>query len=58
MATYTVIGHPIDPNDLGLADADALAIRNAIQLLGVGATITYALGGPDDTRVEDQGILQ
>lgn len=58
MATYTITGHVLNPTDLGLPAADALAIRNALHLMGVGGSLTYTLAGGDDTKVKGHGALK
>lgn len=58
MATYTVTGHPLNPSELGLSEAEALAVRNALQITGVGGTFTITLSGGSDTKVKGHGALK
>jgi hypothetical protein len=57
MATYIVTGHPLNYNDLGVAAADADAVRNVIQANGVGQSVTLTLSGPDDALLVDAGVI-
>ena len=56
MTQYVVVGHPLNINDLGLTNPDA--IRAALQLNGVGQTVTLTLTGPDDTKVKAHRLLR
>jgi hypothetical protein len=56
MADYTVTGHPLDFSDLGLTGAEAEALRNQLQLEGVGAALTITLA--DDTGILSVGALE
>jgi hypothetical protein len=58
MPTYTVTGHSLDPNSLGLTEAETLVLRNAMQLVGVGGTVTITLSGQGDTKVKGHGALK
>lgn len=58
MATYTVTGHPLNYDSLGIAAANAEAVRVALVNNGVGATITLTLSGADDTKVKGHGALR
>jgi hypothetical protein len=58
MATYTVTGHPLNYNDLGVSTANADAVRTTLMNNGVGATVTLTLTGPDDTKVKGHGALR
>lgn len=52
MAVYTVVGHPLNPSDL------PEAARPLVMYASVGATITVALSGADDTKVKGHGALK
>lgn len=56
MATYTVTGHPLKM--LPTTGTDAETIRALLQTAGVGATVTIALSGGDDTVVKGHGCLK
>jgi hypothetical protein len=58
MATYTVTGHPLNYADLGLSQAGLDAMRAALMVTGVGASITVTLTGPDDTKVKGHGCMK
>jgi len=55
MASYTVAGHPIG----GLANTNLPeALRDLLQSNGVGANISIALSGPDDTKAKAHGLVK
>jgi hypothetical protein len=54
MATYTVIGHPLNYATLALPDF----VCAAIQATGVGQTIAVNLSGPDEAKVKGHGVLK
>ena len=58
MATYTVTGHPLNYNDMGLTGIQAETLRAQLHLVGVGQSITITLAGPDDTKVKGHGTLR
>lgn len=52
MATYTLVGHPLNYADV------PEAVRALVQYQSVGAVITIALSGSDDTKVKGHGVLK
>jgi hypothetical protein len=58
MATYTVTGHPLNYAALDLSPAGLDAMRGAMQITGVGQSLTITLAGPDDTKVKGHGCLK
>lgn len=58
MATYTVTGHPLNYNDIGVSGPIADLIRTVLQNTGVGQTITITLPGPDDTKAKAHGLVK
>jgi hypothetical protein len=59
MATYTIIGHPLNYADLSLStQANTDAVRVALQSNGVGQSVTVVLSGPDDTKVKGHGCFK
>lgn len=60
MATYTVVGHPLNYADLAAtpgAAVDANLVA-ALQTRGVGQTFTLTLAGPDDTKAKGHRVVQ
>jgi hypothetical protein len=57
MATYTVLGHPISPLP-GMTATQWEQLRAAMQLTGVGGSLTITLSGGDDTTAKGHGILK
>jgi hypothetical protein len=56
MATYTLLGHPLNYTDLGLSSAAATdMIEAAMELVEVGNTIT--LSAPDEAKLRASGCL-
>ena len=58
MASYTVTGHPLNYNDIGVSGAERDAIENAIKNVGVGQTVTITLSGPNDTKAKGHGCIR
>lgn len=58
MATYTIIGHPLNYADLGISGASQDAVRHALMNNGVGVTVTLTLSGSDDTKVKGHCALK
>jgi hypothetical protein len=59
MATYTLIGHPLNPADLATTpgapiDPNLLA---ALRNNGVGATITLTLTAPEEAEAEANNVI-
>jgi hypothetical protein len=54
MATYTIIGHPLNYAEAGLDGPDADLVKHN----GVGATVNITLPGPKDTKVKGHGALR
>jgi hypothetical protein len=58
MATYTLLGHPLNYTDLGLSSAAATdMIEAAMELVEVGDTITITLTAPDEAKLRASGCL-
>lgn len=60
MATYTLIGHPLNPSDLAATpgapvDTNVLA---ALRDKGIGQSVTMTLSGADDTKAKGHGALR
>jgi hypothetical protein len=60
MATYTIVGHPLNYADLattpgGTVDAN---LKANLQTNGVGKSVTLTLAGPDATKVTGHSILR
>ena len=55
MATYTVIGHPLNVNDLAATSGAAVdpALLAAMRDKGVGQTFVATLPGADDTKAKN-----
>lgn len=58
MATYTVVGHPLNYTDLISADADLDVIRGQLATHGVGTTVTITVAAGSDTKVKGHGSLK
>jgi hypothetical protein len=59
VATYTIIGHPLNYADLTMStQANTDAVHVALQTNGVGQSVTIVLSGPDDTKVKGHGTLR
>jgi hypothetical protein len=56
MATYTIVGHPMNYAVLNLTAQDA--VLNALWNNPVGATVTLTLSGGDDTKVKGHNCLK
>lgn len=60
MATYTILGHPLNTADLAATPGATIdtALLAALRDKGVGQTVTLTLSGPDDTKVKGHKALQ
>jgi hypothetical protein len=59
MATYTLIGHPLNYTDLGLSSAAITdMVEAAMSLTEVGFTLTLTLSAPDETKLTASGCLR
>jgi hypothetical protein len=59
VATYTIIGHPLNYADLTMStQANTDAVHVALQNNGVGQSVTLVLSGPDDTKVKGHGCFK
>jgi len=60
MATYTIIGHPLNVNDLldVVTPADLPKIEAALRNNGVGASVTITLSGTSDGKVKGHGAMR
>lgn len=60
MASYTIIGHPLNNADLAATPGAAVDsnLLAALRDKGVGQTVTMTLAGPDDTKAKSHGSVR
>lgn len=58
MASYTVVGHPLNYADMATADTDTDLLRGQMQTHGVGTTVTITVSGATDTKVKGHNSLK
>lgn len=59
MATYTLIGHPLNYADLASSPGGPVdpGLQAALRNNGVGASVTLTLSAPDATEAQDADVL-